>query len=137
LSRLILLFLFLIFSACSSITPNAALKNTYWSLVELNNQDSSNAEHQPEVHLLFHLNDKSLHGSDGCNQIRATYTKEGEHFNFHEIISTRLFCEEGMDQAQAFLQALGKTDQLVIIENEMFLYQNGLKIAVFEAKEDY
>jgi len=137
LSRIITLFLFLFLAACSSITPHQALKNTYWSLVELNGEDSTNADHQPDVHLVFHINDKSLHGSDGCNSIKANYTKNEEKFTFTNIISTRMYCEEGMLQAQAFIEALEKTDSLHIYENNMVLYHEQVEIARFEAKEDY
>ena len=137
MSRIILISIFLLLSACSSITPHKELKNTYWNLIELNGEESTNADHQPNVHLVFHINDKSLHGSDGCNSVRASYSKHEESFSFSNIISTRLNCQEGMSQAQAFIEALKKTDSLYIYENEMLLYHEQVQIARFEAKENY
>ena len=131
-----MLFTFLA-SGCFSPEPATPLKNTYWSLIELNGEDSSNADHQPEVHLIFHLNDKSLHGSDGCNRIQATYTHDNENFKFATIISTRMHCKEGMDQAYTFLQALAKTDRIEIQEDNLLLFSADAEIARFEAKEAF
>jgi heat shock protein HslJ len=139
LSKLFLQGMMLAFliSGCFSPDPATPLKNTYWSLVELSGEDSSNADHQPEVHLVFHLNDKSLHGSDGCNRIQADYTYDKKNFRFETITSTRIYCEEGMDQASAFLKALAKTDRIEIQEDYLILYSADIEIARFEAKEAF
>lgn len=129
--------LVLLLTACSSPIPSKELKSTYWALVELNQEDSLNFEGQPDVHLIFHINDNSLHGSDGCNSIRADYIKEQEAFRFKKIISTRMACVKGNKQAEAFLLVLEKTDTLQIHANEMILYHKEEQIAHFEAKEDY
>ncbi len=124
-------------SGCFSPDPATPLKNTYWSLIELNGEDSSNSDNQPEVHLIFHLNDKSLHGSDGCNRIQADYIQDNESFKFETIISTRMHCNEGMDQAYAFLQALTKTNRIEIQEDHLILYFSDVEIARCEAKEAF
>jgi len=131
-----IMFIFLL-SGCFSPDPATPLKNTYWSLIELNGEGSSNAEHQPEVHLVFHINDNSLHGSDGCNRIQADYIRNEKGFKFETIISTRMYCEEGMDQAYIFLQALAQTDRIEIQEDHLILYSADIEIARFEAKEAF
>ncbi len=130
------LFLLLL-CACSAPVPDEKLKNTYWSLLELNGEDKEVFDRQPDLHLIFHINDASLHGSDGCNQIRATYQQKEDSFRFTNILSTRMSCLQGLEQSRDFMQVLRDTDQLVIDENYLILYQNGFEIARFEAKEDY
>jgi heat shock protein HslJ len=137
LSRIISIALILLLSACSGPLPSKKLKSTYWALVELNKEDALNFEGQPDVHLIFHINDNSLHGSDGCNSIRADYIRQKETFTFKDIISTRMACDRGNKQAEAFILALKQTNRLQIRENEMILYHKGEQIARFEAKEDY
>jgi len=137
LSHILSIFILLFLGACTSTPHHAPLKNTYWSLVELNNEESYNTPYQPEVHLIFHVNDASVHGSDGCNSLKASYTQNKETFTFSKIISTRMFCQEGSEQAALFNEALKKTDSLYIYGNELFLYHNQQQIARFEAKEDY
>jgi len=134
---LLALSLLLSLSGCFEPDANKPLKNTYWSLIELNGEDSSNASDQPEVHLVFHINDNTLHGSDGCNRIQGSYTKTGEQFVFESLISTRMHCPVGMDQANLFLQALSKTDQIRIEENNLILYDADIELARFEAKDEY
>lgn len=131
------LFLIFLISGCFSPDPATPLKNTYWGLIELNGEESHNADHQPEVHLIFHLNDQSLHGSDGCNRIQADYSKDDKGFRFETITSTRMHCKEGMDQAYAFLQALTKTDRIEVQEKYLILFSANVEIARFEAKEAF
>ena len=137
LLRILSIALIVLFSACSGPLPSKELKSTYWTLTELNKEDALNFEGQPDIHLIFHINDNSLHGSDGCNSIRADYIRQKETFSFKKIISTRMACDKGNKQAEAFLLALKQTDKLQIHGNEMFLYHKEEQIAHFEAKEDY
>jgi len=124
-------------SGCFEPDPNKPLKNTYWSLVELYGENSTNASDQPEVHLVFHINDNTLHGSDGCNRIQGRYKKHKREFVFESIISTRMYCKQGMKQADLFLQALSKTDTMTIVENNLILYSADIELARFEAKDAY
>jgi len=124
-------------ASCSAPAPAKPLKSTYWSLIQLNDQDSQNISHQPSLHLIFHINDNSLHGNDGCNTLTANYVQGKESFRFTNILSSKIICEEGSEQAQAFLLVLKDTNQLLIEEDQMFLYHNEQEIARFEAEEDY
>lgn len=114
-----------------------ALKNTYWSLIELNGKEALTMDNQPSIHLLFHLNDSSLHGSDGCNNINADYVQEGDLFSFKHISSTKMFCEEAVAQSSEFLQVLDKTDHIEIQGDQLILFHENVELARFEAKEDY
>ena len=134
LSSFILLFSL---TGCFEPAPNKPLESTYWRLIELNSEDSSNISSQPEVHLVFHINDNTLHGSDGCNRIQGSYTKDEDQFKFEDIISTRMYCAEGMDQANAFLIALTQADTIKIEENYLILYDADIELARFEAKDEY
>jgi heat shock protein HslJ len=128
-----LLFVLLFLGGCFFPEPPTPLQNTHWNLVELMGEDVSKAGNQPEPHLFFHINDKSLHGSDGCNQLRAEYTRDEEHFSFTAIVSTQIRCPEGMDQARTFLNILTKTDRIEIEEEELIFYHADEEVARFEA----
>lgn len=131
-----LLFVLLFLGGCFSPEPPMPLKNTHWSLVQLKGEDVDKADNQPEPHLFFHLNDKSLHGSDGCNQLSAEYTRDEEHFSFTKISSSRRLCQKGMGQARTFLDILTKTDRMKIQEEELMLYHGDEEVARFEAREE-
>lgn len=126
-----------VIAGCFGPGASKPLKSTYWSLIELNGEDSSNVSSQPEVHLIFHTNDNTFHGSDGCNRVHGNYTRDEEAFKFESIISTRMHCEEGMDQANAFLHALSKTKQIRIEESHLILHTADIELARFEAKDEY
>jgi len=131
------IFILIFFSACFEPEPNIALKNTYWSLVEFNNKDAQTFEHQAEIHLLFHINNNSLHGSDGCNLIHAKYTKDKNNFSIIEMNRGSVVCKAGMKQADEFLHVLTKVDRIKIEEDNLIFYDADIEIARFEAKKDY
>jgi len=136
-SHYIFIFSLLFLVSCSSTIPAKPLKSTYWSLIELHDDESCDIDHQPPVHLFFHINDNTLHGNDGCNTIRASYTQTDKAFSFTHITSSKMVCAEGIEQADEFLQVLQETNRLIINEDEMFLYHNEQQIARFKAKGDY
>ena len=137
LSICMLISAIFLFSGCFGPNVNKPLKSTYWSLIELNNEDSTNVSHQPDVHLVFHINNNTLHGSDGCNRIQSSYIQDEKGFHFTHTIATRMYCEEAMAQADAFVEALGKTDRISIEENILILYSADTIIAKLQAKDEY
>ena len=125
-----------LFTACFEPEPPVALKNTFWSLEQLNGKDALSNEGLPEVHIIFHLNDNTLNGNDGCNRLSANYTLENEKLSFSKMISTRMFCKQSMQQADEFLKALGKIDRMQIKEDKLILYNGDIELVSFKAKKD-
>lgn len=117
--------------------PDFPLQTTYWSLAKMHDEDIMHFEQQPRIHIVFHLNDSSLHGSDGCNRINASYTQTKDTFIITKIASTRMICQAGMDQADDFLQVLSKVNKIQIKENNLIFFHADIELARFEANEDY
>ncbi len=136
-SILLAVFMLVILEGCFGPDLNKPLKSTYWSLTELNDEDVSSISSQPEIHLVFHVNDNTFHGSDGCNRIQGSYTQDERTFKFERIASTKMYCEEGMDQAHDFLNVLNETNQIKIEEDHLILYAADIELARFEAKDEY
>lgn len=128
-----LLFVLLFLGGCFFPEPPTPLQNTHWNLVELMGEGVSKADNKPEPHLFFHINDKSLHGSDGCHQLRAEYTQDEEYFSFTAIVSSQIPCPEGMEQARTFLEILTKTNRIEIEGDELMFYDADEEVARFEA----
>ncbi len=137
--KIFLLFLLSLslFTGCFEPDPNTPLKNTHWQLIEMHEQSPEHFENQPAVHLVFHLNNSTFHGSDGCNRINGHYTKDRNNFTMDKIVSTRMLCQAGMNQANEFLHILTKVDRIKIVENNLILYHSDVEIARFEAVESY
>jgi len=138
MKNLLLLFsvLFLL-TGCFEPDPDTALKNSYWNLVELEGEESVHYEHQPQIHLIFHINNQSFHGSDGCNRLHGKYSLDGDKLLIKQIVSTRMMCQNGMSQGHLFLQTLTKANRLDIEEDNLILYNADIEIARFEAKDTF
>lgn len=132
----LLLLSIVLLNACSPL-PDKPLKETYWSLSELRGEEPVQYERHPQIHLLFHINNASLHGSDGCNRIKGTYVQKEGSFHFGPLASTMMYCEDGMKQSNDFLQVLQETDRIQITGNTLILFHADIEIARFEAKNDY
>ena len=133
---LLSLFTLLLLTACEPI-PNTALKSTHWELIEMKGESVESFENQPHIHLVFHLNDSSFHGSDGCNRLNGHYTKDKNNFTMDKIASTRMMCKAGMKQGNNFLHMLTSTDRIKIVEDNLILYHADIPVARFEAIEVY
>jgi len=134
---LLSLLTLLLFTACFEPDPNTPLKNTHWQLIEMHEQSPEHFENQPAVHLVFHLNDSTFHGSDGCNRIHGHYTKDRNNFTMDKIVSTRMMCRAGMKQANEFLHILSNVDRIKTLEDNLILYHADIEIARFKAIETY
>lgn len=131
------LFLLLSLSACFDVESPIVLKNTHWGLTQIKGDDSENIAHQPEAHLVFHLNDKSFHGSDGCNRIHGTYVQEKDHFSFSNVITTKMYCKEGMEQGQDFLLQLEKTNGAKMMDDVLIFFRNNKELLRFIEQENF
>jgi heat shock protein HslJ len=73
--------------------------------------------------LLLKSEGKLAQGSGGCNRFTGSYELEGDSLKFGPIASTRMFCEEVMDQEQAYLQVLTETTGYKVSGNSLELYK--------------
>ena len=103
LSALVILFSAL-GCAQEDAKPDVTLTNTYWKLVELNGAAVSPGEDK-ELHMILRGEDQ-VGGYAGCNHFTGSVTVSGEGVAFGPIASTRRMCAVGMQQEDAFLQAL-------------------------------
>ena len=90
--------------AQETMKPDVSLTNTYWRLVELNGAPVSPGEDK-ELHMILRGEDQ-VGGYAGCNHFTGSVTVSGEGVAFGPIASTRRMCAVGMQQEDAFLQAL-------------------------------
>jgi heat shock protein HslJ len=91
-------------SSASLAQPAAALEGTPWTLVALRGASVAGMPHAPS--LLLQADQKRASGSSGCNRYTGGYTLAGEHLSFGPAAGTRMACMQGMEQEQAFLDAL-------------------------------
>jgi len=92
---------------CGEPFTTARLRNTYWKLTRLADAPVERCEGQREPHLVLR-DDGRFAGSDGCNRLAGGYRAEGDTLTFSPVAGTRLACPHGMEQAQRFIDALGR-----------------------------
>lgn len=104
--------------------PPAALTNTYWKVLLIDQVAPVVPATQREIHLVLQ-DDGIARGHAGCNRFRGSFSQPAAGLSFGGLISTRMACAEGMDQEQRFLQALAATtgfqlegDTLALIDAE-------------------
>lgn len=84
--------------------PDVTLTNTYWKLVELNGGAVVPGEDR-ELHMILR-GEGQVGGYSGCNQFTGSVTVTDDGLSLGPIASTRRMCAQGMQQEDAFLQAL-------------------------------
>lgn len=125
----------LILGGCFFEKTPMPLHNVYWELVELKDENVQKMDNRPGPYLFFHTNDRSLHGSDGCNTLQGEYRQDEKGFRFINIRSSRIYCEAQMEQAETFLQSLGAAEKIEIDGDTLILYSGQNELARFEARE--
>jgi heat shock protein HslJ len=136
--RILILLIPLLFFSCASPQEKTAMKGTYWSLVELYEEEPELPSNTPPMHLIFHLNDHSVHGNDGCNAFKGVYHVEKNSLKFTQLLSTRKFCADIMHYSDNFLKALAATQSFQIQEQTLSLLDEKQNIIVeFEAQQAY
>lgn len=117
----------------TSATESSVLMNTYWKLTELEGTAVTASPHQREANIVFNLENR-VTGSDGCNSLSGTYTIESEQLTLSELTSTKMACEEGGEQADAFRNSLGRVSGFNIQADQLELLDDtGAVLARFTA----
>ncbi|WP_172834326.1 META domain-containing protein [Nitrospira japonica] len=119
---------------CGARFATDPLENTYWKLTRLGTVPVVVTEHQREPSLVLHADNHRVAGSGGCNRLMGSYVVEGRTLHFNHMASTKMACPEGMQQEQAFLDALNNTATWKIAGEHLELYDDqGTTLARFEA----
>ena len=116
-----------------------SLTGTQWVLLSYGSPASPTvADQSTPVTALFTKGETegegSVSGSASCNGYNASYTIEGEQITFGPAASTAMFCERGMEQETAFLQALEKAESFSIAGQTLSIkYDGGQGVLTFSS----
>jgi putative lipoprotein len=91
-------------SSVSLAEPAVPLEGTQWTLSALRGAPVGAAAETPN--LLLQADQKLASGTSGCNRFSGNYTLAGDRLTFGHAVSTRMMCIKGMEQEQAFLEAM-------------------------------
>jgi copper homeostasis protein (lipoprotein) len=120
---------------CSAPLLTASLENTYWKLMRLGNEAVAVGERQREPHLILQILERRAVGCGGCNRFVGSYSVEADRVTFGQLASARMACVRGMEQEQAFFDALAKAAKWRIVGARLELFDAaGDSLAQFESR---
>jgi copper homeostasis protein (lipoprotein) len=122
---------------CERAKADASLKNTYWRIVKLFSDPINISEGRREPHLL--LTDKKgeygYSATIGCNQLRGSYSLDGNNISFDEAAMTMMACPPPLDDLEKLLlKALKNINEWHILGNTLELKnEKGEAVALLKA----
>ena len=116
---------------CVKNLGTANLRNTFWSLRELNGKQVKGYNVKKEIHFLI-KQDNSIKGFSGCNNFFGSSVIRYDTLQFSQIGSTLMMCEN-MELEREYFQILEKANRYKIYGEFLFLYKEGKLLAKFES----
>ncbi|MCX4190186.1 META domain-containing protein [Methylophaga sp. OBS3] len=92
---------------CGQPGYSESLLDTYWKLTRLHNQPVIITDGQREPSLIMASgDDPKVTGYDGCNRLMGSFYLKANTLKFRKMASTMMACENSMETAQRFHEAL-------------------------------
>lgn len=118
---------------CGSSLSTAALKNTYWKLLESNGEPVNIEIAEREPHFILRTDGKNVKGFGGCNNFMGTYEVNENKIKFGPMEGTRKFCEKTMELENSFMKVFSEVNNYKIFGEKLELYRDRNIIAKFES----
>ena len=121
--------------ASAANPPTAALRDTYWKLIELGGQPVAMQPGQErEARITLASQDQRLMGFSGCNALSGTYALNGSALKFGQLASSMRLCEPALNTLERqVLDALIATTGQRIDGQRLSLLGGDRVLARFEA----
>ncbi|TZF81465.1 META domain-containing protein [Pedobacter sp. BS3] len=118
-------------SACKTLTQSSdqpALENTHWKLIAL---DQKPVDFGDNAFLELKDGDK-ISGKAACNSFFGEYEARSKSIKFSKIGSTKMFCNNLMDQENLILTNLQKANRYEIRYGMLYLYDSNMLLMTFK-----
>ncbi len=132
----LLALFFAIISCTASREPQVitrlSLFDTTWNLVEINQKTIDIAKATKTPRIQFSKKDMKATGNNGCNSFFANFDTVEQRLNFGPVGSTRMACQNWMENEMAFLAMLQATQGYAINGYTLVIMDgNGQEIGKF------
>lgn len=116
-------------------TAEPPFADTYWKLIQVGGEQTPPPQDQnTQAHLVFHSEGQQVKGSTGCNSLSGGYQNDDGRLTLEALATTKRACS-GPDQAQAFTDALERTQRFEIQGQRLTLYGEGEQaLAILQAE---
>lgn len=121
--------------ALHAATAEPPFADTYWKLIQVGGEQTPPPQDQnTQAHLVFHSEGQQVKGSTGCNNLTGGYQNDDGRLTLQQLATTKRACS-GPDQAQAFTDALARTQRFEIQGQRLTLYgEDEQALAVLQAE---
>jgi copper homeostasis protein (lipoprotein) len=120
---------------CGDPLATADLAGTRWVLTRIGDLPVAARPGTEGPYLQLAAKGGEVSGFAGCNRFMGAYKANGASIDFGRVASTMMACAGGMDQEQAFLEALRDARSWKIFGEHLELYdRDGGMVARFEAR---
>ena len=106
---------------------------TRWRLTALGERPVAAEPEGKEIHINIDSRAGQAGGHSGCNNFTGSVVIDGEQISFGPLAVTSMACAEGMDQEQAFLQALSVVNRYEMESGALRFFDGEALLASFEA----
>ncbi len=103
---------------------------TQWKLTRI----EGNIVNNEKAFIRFDETKNSAGGNGGCNVFGGSFSKNGNQIKISQIISTKIFCENGSDVENKFFANLDRVTNYEIKNGKLFLMTNETIVLEFEAR---
>lgn len=104
---------------------------THWKLTRIEGKPVDS----DQAFIRFDDEKNSAGGNSGCNAFGGDLEKNGSSIKISNIISTKMFCENGSDIEKKFFAYLDRVDRFEIKNGKLFLKAKNNVLLEFEAKK--
>ncbi len=109
-------------SQLNFVAVSAPLTYSLWTLTAMNGQTVAAETNVTATFIPGEAdNSGTISGSSGCNTYNAAYTLDGQNITVQPPAVTRMYCAEGMEIEQTYLQALQASTSYAIFADELVL----------------
>jgi len=111
--------------------PPISLETTPWEAQGINNGRGGVETTATTPHSTAMFEAGTISGNAGCNRYNGSYQLEADTLTIGPLATTRMWCENLMDQEQQFLSALEATNRYELTSTTLTLRQNDTTMIVF------
>lgn len=131
---LFILFISFINADCSpKLSPDHNWGNQRWVLVELKGVPVQQSGGRRDAYLDFEVGLRKFAGNGGCNQINGNYSLDKNAISFHELISTKMSCND-IEFENLFISTLENIDRFETRGNDLLLKRRQEVLLVLRTK---
>jgi len=130
--KILLAIALLTLGSCQIMNPRADLQqlgNSKWTLVQIAHKPVSLGEN---AYIQFDEKDQEIKGKAGCNNFTGGYERLRNAISFEELATTKMFCENGMEDELAILTSLKSVKRFEIKADQLYLYSSDQLVLTYK-----